>query len=532
MSLTDSLKAQISEYEEIAPYRKDVNKFLEKVIKPDDGSKLDQEEIHRSWVRHIQFCRKNSLYSIVFAPFGHGKTTRLITGFALKEIGDNPNVRIQLLSSVDEVAQKRVKTIRKYIKEDPDYHKIYPQIRMDKNDSDQVRQFVVERSSKAIDPTLGAGGVLTTGIGGRFNMILGDDVVEYKNTIEVPANRIKVLETLQNTWFSRLEPGGFISMICTAWHEEDASHVLMRRKAFCTLIQRVSEDFTHIVCEVVNSPDPSYQNFTVPLSKRYQTEALLKKVSDLTLRVFNRGFRQFAYSDDEKVFPSFVNCIDYNVSINQIKSKNLITTIGVDLSSKTRPGTVLTVLGIDEQGFKSPIEIIYGKFTSPETVKQLAALDHVYNPVVIKVENNAYQNAIIEWIGEDKEKYPFWSKVQPFTTGAQKSDPEKGLPALEVEFSNKGWIIPGMEFKDHEPNCKCGWCLFFKEFRDYGISPTTDCVMASWFAWSGIRQVWHSGKQVIGAFGQSESSGLVRESGNRDAFGDVQSSRRVDFDFF
>ena len=55
---------------------------------------------------------------------------------------------------------------------------------------------------------------------------------------------------------SRLEPDGRTLYIGTPWHLDDATHHLMQRQGWCTLIQRVSSDCQTIEQELIGAPDP------------------------------------------------------------------------------------------------------------------------------------------------------------------------------------------------------------------------------------------------------------------------------------
>ena len=87
--------------------------------------------------------------------------------------------------------------------------------------------------------------------------MLLDDVCDQKNSTD-PAQRKRVLDLCEQTWFSRLEPDGQTLWLATSWHQQDASHVLMQRKGWCTLIQRVSQDCTEIEQEVLGAYDGLY----------------------------------------------------------------------------------------------------------------------------------------------------------------------------------------------------------------------------------------------------------------------------------
>lgn len=490
MDLTELITKEASQFKNISKYHNDFDKFVEKVIKGDDGSDFEQEELHRSWTRHLNICRRHDKYCALLAPFRHGKTVRLIVGYALHEIGKDPNIRMKLISATDKTAVDRVTSIKNYIENSPEYKEIFPAIVPDIQDWSKTK-LTVRRTSKSVDSSLEAKGVFTGGTGSGARIILLDDVVTYENAIEKPGFRDTVLNKLDNVWLQRLDPDSFVLSVCTAWHEDDATHVKMRDTKWCYLIQRVSEDFNCIECEIINSPDPNYTNFSVPLSKRWPAAKLIEKYQS-NARAFDRGYRQKAWSDDEKIFPSFPSCINPDASKLSVYRPELNVSIGVDLSGSKRPGTAIVVLGVDGLGQRYVLDVVHGSFTAPETLKQILLLDKQYNPTEIKVESNAYQQSLIEWVGELKESYPFWTKVSGFTTGVNKSNLEIGLPGLEVEFKNKAWTIPGAEFKDHDTTCKCSFCLFVKEFKDYPMVKTTDVVMATWFAWSSLRELFHT----------------------------------------
>jgi hypothetical protein len=506
------IRSDFRGYEEIRPYRESRLEFIGKVLKSDTGTSFIVEPLNKSWIDHLEFCENNDLFPGFLAPFGHGKTVTVVIGYLLKKIGENPNLRAKIISSAENEAIKRTKAIKRYIEEDRDFQEVYPEITP--SDTWSESKFTVKRTSRAVDNTVEAKGVLAAGIGGRMDLAVFDDAVSYGNVIKEPGLREKVRETIENVWLSRLDPGGVAMVIATAWHESDANHHFMKNPKFCFLIQRVSEDFERIECEVTNSPDPVYQEFVLPLSTRWPKKALIDKCNILGQRAFDRGFRQRAYSDEERIFKTFSSCFDYALSINKIRdvfltnrAKNFIS-MGVDLSNKKRPGNVIFVLGIDDLNYKYYLECVTGKWTSPEMADQIAYLHNKYRPDVIVVENNAYQTALIEWIQDSKKEYNFWHKIVPFTTGSQKLDEQLGLPALEIEFGNRSWKIPCREQQDHKPTCNCSFCRWIREVHDYPMYDTTDCLMASWFAWHGIDKVFGGRHLVPEAIGRSDCADM------------------------
>lgn len=223
---------------------------------------------------------------------------------------------------------------------------------------------------------------------------------------------------------------------------------------------------------------------SLPLWSHWNQERLIREEAT-NPRSFARGFQMRAFTDDERKFPSFVGCYTPGIVVGDITRRGWPVYVGVDLASDKRPGNVIFVLAVDPSSQRRyPLEILCGAWTSPDTARQMAGVCSRHpNVRHIMVENNAYQQSIIDWIRNNKQDYSFWHKIESFTTGAKnKADPNYGLPGLEVEFKNKAWVIPSSEFESHHLTCRCGWCTWVAETKDYPMVGTFDTVMAMWFA--------------------------------------------------
>ena len=223
-------------------------------------------------------------------------------------------------------------------------------------------------------------------------------------------------------------------------------------------------------------------NFGIPLPAipiwpvKHSLEKLREVQSDPF--TFSHGYRLEAVTPGERKFPSFEKCVQTGLMAAELSARRMPVYVGVDLAGKKRKGNAIFALGLDANLRRCPVEIRCGHWTSPDTARNLAEVVQNHDVRFIQVENNGYQQALIDWVKESK--YDFWMKIESFTTGSNKTDPDVGLPALEVEFFNEGWIIPGGEFEGHPPACACDWCRFRDEFVNYPKGTSTDVVMAAW----------------------------------------------------
>ena len=197
---------------------------------------------------------------------------------------------------------------------------------------------------------------------------------------------------------------------------------------------------------------------------------------------FDRGYRMQAISPGELAFPSFESCYQSGIVHGDTLRRQLPAYVGVDLASSKRPGNCIFALGLDDAGNRYPLEVRYGNWKSPETAERLAEVCTHHNVQFIQVENNAYQQSIIDWVKQEKPDFPYWMKIESFTTGKNKMDENYGLPSLEVEFHNKSWVLPSSEWTGHVSTCECDWCHWKREFTMYPKFSSSDGVMATWFA--------------------------------------------------
>jgi hypothetical protein len=225
----------------------------------------------------------------------------------------------------------------------------------------------------------------------------------------------------------------------------------------------------------------------LPVWSHWNRERLMAE-KERNPRAYARGFEMRAFSDEERMFPSFTSCYAHGIVTGEVARRGWPVFIGVDLAGDKRPGNVIFVLAIDPSTHRRyPLEIVTGAWTSPVLAGHLGDVVARHpNVRVIMVENNGYQQALIDWIKHGVTDYSWWFKVESFTTGANKMKPEIGLPSLEVEFHNKAWVIPADEFEGHPPVCRCGWCTWVRETMDYPMSAQTDTVMGAWFAREGV----------------------------------------------
>ena len=237
--------------------RRNVLVFLEHVLTTDDGVPVRLAPIHRSWLQHVSWCWQNNYHALVLAPFAHAKSTILAIGLTAFMLGREPGKRIKIVANDDDQARKRVRAVARILKHSRNFTEVFRGCRPAKEGSWTQHELWLQGAEGAVrhDPSLQARGIFTTGIGGRADYLVFDDVVDQRNALDQPDMRQRVIEDFHSTWLSRLEPDGRVMAVGTVWHREDLWHHLMRNPRWVTLRQSIKDNLSGIEQEVYGAPD-------------------------------------------------------------------------------------------------------------------------------------------------------------------------------------------------------------------------------------------------------------------------------------
>ena len=305
------------------------------------------------------------------------------------------------------------------------------------------------------------------------NLLVFDDIIDFRNAFVYPENLKKIEQAVKENWLNILSEDGYFVAIYTAWTKDDVTLKMEKQSDLYYVYKRVIDDDLNPIWEA-----------------KYNREALLKKREEIGEEAFARQFQGKIVVNRSNLFNkrSIEACKDPNIEFGEYPDNCLFFT-GVDLGHRKKdksPRTVIFTLAVTEDGKRLPVSIIAGNFSPTETGQLIINEFLKYHPEVIKVENNGYQESILDIISliDPSLSLP----VEGCFTGSQKNDIRVGLPSLATEFDRKLWIIPAKNLDQHPQNCDCGLCLWLKELESYPQG-LTDTVMASWFALQGVRQV-------------------------------------------
>ena len=195
--------------------RRDVNAFIEIILKDKQGRALVQGKIHEDLHSFISVHR----HAVIEWPRGHGKTTQIGALIAWL-IGNNSNILIKIVCCSDTEAGKRGNAI-KTLMSLPIYRAIFPEIKQGLPWTDS--RLMVQRTLVAPDATLECYGLDSGAIGGRADVMIFDDP-DTEDVIFSEAVRTHNVSKINNTFLPFIAPDGRAYILCTPWHERDIAH--------------------------------------------------------------------------------------------------------------------------------------------------------------------------------------------------------------------------------------------------------------------------------------------------------------------
>lgn len=207
----------------------DHSTFMEVVWKDKKGRRVKNAEVHKVMGRFLDRARAAGIPALVLAPMGLGKSEQG-QAYMLRMLAEDPTLLGGIICDKDDHAAQRVSLIRRYIEQDKDFKRLFPEVALAPTPQTQY-VFRLTSNTFAKDESVEGAGILTSGTGTRKSFLFFDDIVTARNAISNPADRPRVIAAYEQTWIGRLVPGSWHYCIATLYHSADLWHRLMERTA-------------------------------------------------------------------------------------------------------------------------------------------------------------------------------------------------------------------------------------------------------------------------------------------------------------
>jgi len=380
----------------------------------------DISSLHLSWYKELLEHR----FILLISPRGHLKTSAITVGYALWRLAQDPNLRISILNEVLSNAKDILQTIKSHISSEK-FQELYGH--WDTLSSMwTAEKILVPRTKVLKEPSVAAAGVLGTIVSQHADLVIIDDPHSEKNS-QTPHQRKRILSWFQSTVMPILEPTGQLIVCCTRWHESDlAGHIMS---------------------------DPGFKNWKVIEQRAEWTDAkgqrqilFPERWSAETLDRYKANMGTIAYRTQMLNDVSGLEGSDFKLEWLTAcryheKPKDMNVYIGVDLASgstEAHSKFAYVVLGIPK-GEKDAYVLAASKASIqfPEQVKTLKWLCKFYEPTLMGIESNAYQQSMLQVLRVDPE-----TARLPIKGIHTQGDKQRRIRSMAVLFENRAIRLP------------------------------------------------------------------------------------------
>lgn len=456
---------------------------------------------------------------LLLAPRGHAKSTVISINTPLWLMGNNPNIRIVIVSNTASQADSFLRSIKTVVERDEKYKAVFGNLMPRHPEKWTNSEIIINRNTKEKDPTIstvGTGGAI---LSKRADVIIADDILNKDNT-RTEEQRKKVKEWFNDILMPVLDPvTGRIFVAGTAFNLEDLYHDIIKNditfdvkfkyraiirepddkdiwdKYHDTLLLSGKEKANEFY---KNNEEKMLAGSKVLWPERWSYKRLFDEKLSVGTRSFNLMYQNEAVSDETAVIREewVEKCKDenrsliysYDPSVSDLGQ--IVIAQGVDLaiseSERADYNVIMTVAKLRDNKYII-LNREKGHWSPAEIRKNIIGQAERFKPSIILVEDNAFQQSLVKDM-QAETVLP----IRGFTTTGEKFDEEIGINSLAVTLENGQWILPAnpRDIKTAE---------FYRELKEemlqFPSGHTGDTLMSLWFCFTALRSI--SSNQVV-----------------------------------
>jgi hypothetical protein len=416
----------ISAFDDEFLLKADLSFFAEEILD------MEISDHHKEWSRLVARHKKLAIQ----APRDHGKSFLFSFAYTIWRLYHNwipshlavssefksvPRISLgYIFSNTQDQSIKLLELVKREIEENPKLEHLIPA------DRDIWSKTEIKVSNGAVVRARGWGQSVR---GGHPVWIVADDCLN-DESIYSELQRNKQIDYFFSAVTPMLVPGGQLIVVGTPFHRED-------------LYQRLKENAAY---HSYKSPALS-SNGQALWPTRYSKEMLLARKQEVGSIRFSREYLCEAISDESSLFPEKIlqQCYDYEFEmprhLEPEERKQLRIYTGVDFAMSASVGadyTVITTLGVDKYQNRWILDIRRKKGLGlTEQLREIEDVYRQYKPIKILCENNGFQKIFSDELVRNTDM-----PIEGFTTTAGKKNSfDEGVPALQMLFENKKFVL-------------------------------------------------------------------------------------------
>jgi len=384
-----------------------------------------------------QFLRGRQ-FGLVLAPRGSGKSTSCDFCYAIMRVLQNRNLRVLIASRTMEQAKDFLSEVKSNLEKEA-LVEIFGKLKSDKK-WDETRADIAGRTHHTKEHTFTIAGADGAVVSKHFDLIIGDDIVEDKNS-RTEGQRKQLLKFFYRSMLPCLRPDGEMRMLGTRYHPEDLYGYLIKNdpqfKNNWLCLPAVFDKDTGEAVDLLQNADGTFyapDNATCYDPIGYPMKKIISRRESMPLADFACQYQnQISFMDGDYFKSDWFQYYD-DEPMNLVERKDLVVWIGVDLAISLQDDAdefAIVVVGIVPKVFDIYVlDYMSGKFTFNRQKEEIINMYDKWKPIRTFIESNAYQQSMAS---TTIEEFPDARIIPIFTT----KDKITRARALQVYYERR-----------------------------------------------------------------------------------------------
>lgn len=348
-------------------------------------------QLHLGWL--ADFLQHRRL--LFLAPRDHFKTTCATIVYPVYRILKNRKIKIILVHEKLDKAKGYLREIKGHLQRN---EKLIAQFGEFDTDSDKWTETAISLVSGQMNPTISVTGTLSATQGGHCDLLILDDLISMKNS-ETAMQRHKVKQWIFQELLPVLEPDGQILIIGTRKHHGDFYGDILNEKGFLGWRKVV------LKAEYPRGSKGAKKYGMILFPERWPKKKLRERKAAMGTVLYNSEYLNEPSSGGDKFN------LDW-LKFYKTEPKEMRIFEGVDLAiskKETAAYFAMVTIGIPAEGYVYVLNVFRDRLGFPGQCKAIKRLAQMWKPLQMGIENNAYQDAMPQWLDNDPE-----AKLIPF----------------------------------------------------------------------------------------------------------------------
>jgi predicted phage terminase large subunit-like protein len=357
------------------------NKYILDVEKGDDHF-VKLGDFHKQLCHFVQdrFDKRK----LILIPRGHLKTKLISIGYPTMKIVNNPKIRVLIYSATWQMAVDIHKAIQKNLQGCDKIIDIWGDFSKDAPEWAQDRTRLAENDKR--EPTITAAGIDNNLVGGHYDLIIMDDVVNRDN-VGTMDQILKVITKYKDS-LDLLEPHGELIVIGTRWHDSDLYGWLLDPG------NQALENYLTLILQAFKGNIMTGEEFEALWKTKFTREIFMKILREEGWGHFSAQYMNDPVPMEDATFKRFWF---HYYQQDDIKGKFMNKFLLIDPAisvARDADYTAMVVVGVDEYNNIFILDIVRARLSPSEIIEEIFRLKELWQLTDVAIEQIAFQKAL------------------------------------------------------------------------------------------------------------------------------------------